>query len=269
MLFNNFHRIGGIRMDFKKITVFTAAVLMVVLVIIAVFRSGGAGGTKPSDDPTDPAAVTEDPSAIPTAHTVDVSYLAQGSRYPCGCEAVSSVMALNDAGIAIGADTFIDTYLPQGEAPYYGSDGRLYGDSPYEVFLGSPYDESSFGCYAPVIKKALEQVIAASGGSQRVVDLGGNTLGQLCDEYVSRDIPVIVWGTIGMKPVSNRTTWILPDGSEFTWKSREHCLLLVGYDGEYYYFNDPMEGKNTAYRKADAESAYKELYSQALAIVNN
>ena len=255
-------------MNSKKMIVAGAAVLLAVLVIVVLFR-GGENVVAP--EPTEVVPATESRAA---SHRIDVPYLAQGDRYPCGCESVTAVMALNYAGYTIDTDTFIDDYLPQGTEPYYDDDGQLYADSPYEAFIGSPYSEYSYGCYAPVIKDAVSQVMeealgevnAAVDASGKVVDLSGRTLEQLCDDYVSRDIPVILWGTIRMEPVSSRTTWILPDGSEFTWKSREHCLLLVGYDEQYYYFNDPMEGKNTAYRKADVENAYQELYSQALAI---
>ena len=37
--------------------------------------------------------------------------------------------------------------------------GRLGGASPWEEFLGSPYSESGWGCYAPVIAGALEQLL--------------------------------------------------------------------------------------------------------------
>ena len=251
-----------------------AAVLLVILLIIYVAR-GGSGNDAPT--PTDAPTVPTETSQPVTSHMIDVSYLSQVDRYPCGCESVSAVMALNYSGVNISADSFIDTYLPQGYAPYEGDDGLLYADSPYEVFIGSPYDDYSYGCYAPVIKSALTQVLAddstvnaepsAAFTNLRVVDLSGTALFDLCRSYIDRDIPVIVWGTIRMQSIRNTTEWILPNGETFTWKSPEHCLLLVGYDEKYYYFNDPMEGKNTAYAKADAEAAYKELYSQALAIV--
>ena len=33
--------------------------------------------------------------------------------------------------------------------------------------------------------------------------------------------------------------WRLPNGEWFDWKLNEHCLLLVGYDDDHYWFNDP------------------------------
>ena len=259
----------------KKRIVQGAAVLLVLLVIILIVRSCGSGGGQDDPAPTGPAPT----EAAVTAHRIDVPYLSQVGEYPSGCESVSAVMALNYAGYEIDVDAFIDKYLPTGEEPYYGDDGLLYADSPFETFIGSPYSDTAYGCYAPVIKKALEAFLSAEEGPQEVnadpagyeyravADLSVTPLQELCENYVARDIPVIVWGTIGMQPIEALTEWILPSGSVFTWKSQEHCLLLVGYDETYYYFNDPMEGKDTAYLKADAEKAYAELYTQALAII--
>ena len=249
--------------------------MILVLCMTALTLGSCVEGEEPADRVV-PSTIP--PAAVPAqaSHCIDVRYLSQVDSYPCGCESVSAVMALNYAGCEIDVDTFILEYLPQSYEPYYDDDGLLYADSPYEVFIGSPYSDYSYGCYAPVIQKAVGNCLNSDGtnadlssGSLRVADLTGTSLGELCKAYISRGVPVIVWGTIGMRPISGYTTWILPDGSEFTWRSQEHCLLLVGYDEDYYYFNDPMEGKNTKYAKADAEQAYAALDSQALAIVAN
>lgn len=266
----------------KKWLVAGAVVLMAVLSIAALFRGGDRTASKPASDSAAelPDQTSTEASSASGAHSIDVDYLSQVERFPCGCESVSAVMALRHAGYDYDAESFIDRFLPTGDDPYFDDDGMLRADSPYEVFIGSPYSESSYGCYAPVIRRAMESAIDAAGAqpdgspsgaspAYRVADLTGTTLEELCRAYIDRDIPVIVWGTIGMRPIQALTEWITPDGEEFTWKSQEHCLLLVGYDENSYYFNDPIEGKNTAYAKADAENAYRELYSQALALVKN
>ena len=99
------------------------------------------------------------------------------------------------------------------------------------------------------------------------VDLTGTSLSQLCTQYIDNGVPVIIWATIQMKPIDGTVTWLMESGEEFTWKSGEHCLLLVGYDDKCYYFNDPIEGKDTAYLRANVEAAYEELYCQAIAVV--
>lgn len=268
----------------KKI-VLAAVLLLLLLVVILCCRScgsddggtaagGGKGGASDAADTQPNGAST--PGTRAASHRLDVPYLSQVGLYPSGCESVSAVMALNYAGCDIDVDSFINVYLPQSGEPYYDEDGLLYGDSPYETFIGSPYSDTSYGCYAPVIRSAMEQALSdrdASfeddpyGAQASVIDLTGAALSELCENYIDRGIPVIVWGTIDMQPVIGETEWILPDGSLFRWQSPEHCLLLVGYDENCYYFNDPMEDKDTAYQKAAAEQAYQSLFSQALAVV--
>ena len=54
------------------------------------------------------------------------------------------------------------------------------------------------------------------------------------------DMPVVFWATLDFQPVpEKRDHWLLADGTDFAWKCNEHCLLLVGYDEENYWFNDP------------------------------
>ena len=84
---------------------------------------------------------------------LEVPYIDQSVKYPTGCESVSAVMLLQYLGYSITVDEFIEKYLELGKLEE--QDGELYGPNPNECFCGSPYDEESFGCYAPVIKNAL------------------------------------------------------------------------------------------------------------------
>lgn len=198
------------------------------------------------------------------SHIIDVDFISQSGRYPTGCEAVTAVMAMDHSGINISVDDFIDYDLPMGTAPYE-IDGVLYGDSPWECFLGSPYDAGGWGCYAPVIEKAIDQEIDSN--DYEVVNITGRTLDNLCAVYIQNDIPVIIWATMEMKEAFPTSTWTTPNGESITWVAPEHCLLLVGYDEAYYYFNDPRRGKQVSYPKKDVEAAYTALYSQAVVIV--
>ena len=89
---------------------------------------------------------------------IQVPYIDQSIKYPTGCESVSTVMLLQYLGYNSSVDDFISKYLEQKE--FETVEGCLYGADPREYFCGSPYDKDSFGCYAPVICKALEKAIA-------------------------------------------------------------------------------------------------------------
>lgn len=71
-------------------------------------------------------------------------------------------------------------------------------------------------------------------------------------------------GTVLEAPVYGETLTVEGSGRRFDWISPEHCLLLVGEEGDTYLFNDPLEGRRMAYEKR--AGAYEALGSQALAI---
>lgn len=181
--------------------------------------------------------------------------------YPTGCESVTSVMALNYAGFELTVDDFIDKYLRIGT--FYEKYGQYYGNSPYYYFIGDPRTAGGFGCFAPVIHDALTAVAG------RVKDLTGMTLPVIVDEYIKEGIPVIIWATIDMQPTYDGRGWtILETGKYYTWPAGEHCLLLVGADEEYYYFNDPKQDTEAVrYEKSLTHARYLEMGSQALAVL--
>ena len=170
---------------------------------------------------------------------VPAPYIDQTERWVNGCESISSVMLLQAVGIDIDPDTFIARDLPH--APYWEQDGKLYGPDPWQVYPGDPHDHTGYGCYAPCIVKALNSALEHEGAADRfeVVDESGKTAAQLCS-YLDAGMPVVFWATLDFQPVpEKRDHWLLADGTDFAWKCNEHCLLLVGYDDENYWFNDP------------------------------
>jgi uncharacterized protein YvpB len=202
-------------------------------------------------------------SAKPTSFQLSVPYISQKEKYLSGCESVSAVMALNYLGVNITVDAFIDQYLPCGGL--WRSNGRLYGDDPNERFIGDPYTNAGYGCFAPVIEKACQQLLPAD--KYTVSTVRGKTLAELCDTYVSQGIPVPVWVTIGMIPSFQSTQWQLADGSTYTWPANEHCMVLVGWDETGYWFNDPYNGRGVVhFSRWLAEQRYAEMGSQAVVI---
>lgn len=199
---------------------------------------------------------------------IDVPYITQIYDYPNGCESVSTVMALNYEGIDISVDDFIDKYLDMKPLPEIGDDGELYGYSPWNYFLGDPRDYSGLCCYAPAIVKALDKFVDKD--EYEVLELYDVPLETLCRDYVMGGDPVIVWATMYMGyPYEFGWEWNViggDDGEVFSWVAPIHCLLLIGYDDNYYYFNDPTAGEKVAYSKWDTSVAYEGLYEQAIVI---
>lgn len=69
------------------------------------------------------------------------------------------------------------------------------------------------------------------------------------------------------------STWLLTDenGSltdkTYTWQANEHCLVLIGYDENSYYFNDPWRSRGVvAYDRDLAEERYDDLGDRSLVV---
>ena len=214
----------------------------------------------------EPAPEEENEDVSPaTSHIINAPHIYQKELYPNACESVSAVMALQYLGYDITVDEFIDEYLPKGDAPWVGH----IGPDPSEVYLGDPHSIYGWGCYAPVIEEALNKYLSDKEHSISVSYT--DTLKYLCDNYVSRDIPVIVWATVDMVDARDEgyyRYWNTPEGKSIAYNSMLHCLLLVGYDEDYYYFNDPLVeyGRRIAYPKLDCEKAFFLLGRQAVII---
>ena len=192
---------------------------------------------------------------------INVPYISQKGTYPTGCESVSAVMLLQYLGYDISVDEFIEKYLEC--QSFEIRNGQLNGPDPRRYFCGSPYNEDDFGCYAPVLKTALEK---AAGEHYRIIDESGKPGEELLREYIDRDMPVIYWACIDMRePVIGPEWRLLENGEVFTWISNEHCMLLVGYDESHYYFNDPYEGHGLiSYPKEIVEKRHKAQYEMAV-----
>lgn len=194
--------------------------------------------------------------STPTGNSkiIQAPFISQLGKYPTGCESVTTVMALNHAGINISVDTFIDNYLNRSGTPF----------DPNISFGGNPRSTSGYGCYAPVIKKALDKVL--SGQKYTAKQLYGVSLKNLCSNYIDKGIPVILWATMYMNTPYISSTWTY-NGKTINWIAPEHCLLLIGYDSTHYIFNDPLTSQSqTYYSKSSVETAYKGLNLQAIVL---
>ena len=196
-------------------------------------------------------------------YKIQVPYIDQSVKYPTGCESVSAVMLLQYLGYEISVDEFISKYLECRDMEI--REGVLYGPDPNECFCGSPYDEDSYGIYAGGLKKALDK---AAGDRYCFEDESGTPIEKLLRKYIDQDMPVIFWACINMRKEIPGPEWKLLDtGERFLWTSNEHCMLLVGYDEENYYFNDPYDNNGViGYSKQLVEKRHAAQHSMALGI---
>ena len=197
---------------------------------------------------------------------IDCPFIDQREKYPTGCESVSAVMLLRHFGFDVTPEEFIDRCLPKAPEPVC-ENGVWYAADPQYFYLGNPYTDDGWGCFAPAVCTGLRTYLGDSEEFE-VREVYGKTLNGLCREYIDRDIPVIVFATMGMAAPREYRTWKIP-GTErtCTWKTPMHCLLLVGYDGDSFVFNDPLSGKNTVYPADTASAAHEGMGMQAAVLV--
>lgn len=253
-----------------------------LLLLVSVLFSGCRwDNEKPVPDNTDPTSSvsTTVTTTTPTTTTEyrhyttvpapsafrlqQVPQMAQFPLYPTGCESVSAVMALRYVGGPITVEEFVERHLAK-DTNFYYDEQYYYGPDPRLVFAGDPRTTSSYGCMAPVIERAMIHYL---GADERVVNATGATMEELCSRYVAQGIPVCVWVSVNMLAIIPTDTWITPAGETYTWPGNEHCMLLIGYDEERYYFNDPYKGREVSYSRTLAEARYETMGRQAIAVL--
>ncbi len=196
-----------------------------------------------------------------------------------GCEAVSATMVLQLLGYAISAKDFTDKYLERRDW-YIDADGVWHGPDPNAAFPGDPYKDSGvncgFGIFANGLAKSMNKILNPL--KHKAIVKTGLSLVDLIENYIDKDIPVLVWATMGMSQSSPGRTWIIDYvdenspykiGDKYTWMRSEHCLVLVGHDDENYYFNDPYKNHGLiAYNKALVEQRFLEMGKQSVVVIN-
>ncbi|MEE1125670.1 MAG: C39 family peptidase [Acutalibacteraceae bacterium] len=210
---------------------------------------------------------------VPKSHTIeDVPMLYQGNDYPSGCESVSSTMLLNYYGFDITTNEFIDNYLPMSDITY-NDNGEMTAPDAYSAFIGSPYSELALGCFPPVIKNAMNDYFEDK--NYKAVDVTGESMKTLTSKYIANNQPVLIWATMWMYNPAVTYEWKVKnakedspykDGDTYQWLANEHCMVLVGYDEDYYYLNDPLRYSTTAYSRSVFEDRYKQMGKCALVI---
>ena len=190
-----------------------------------------------------------------------VPLICQKPKLPTGCEIVAATMVLQFYNENIVEEEFANKWIEKDDF-FYIKDEKIFGPDPSKVFVGNPFEKSSYGCFAmPIV-----QAINSNSKKCKAKLVKENTLKELCQNYINYNKPLLIWASMGMRPLANGDSWYLEDGSILVWPAGEHCLVLVGYSSDSYYFNDPQSGKVIEFKAEIVESVFKELGSQAICI---
>lgn len=186
--------------------------------------------------------------------SLDVNVIYQYPDMPSGCEVTSLTMVLNYMGIDVTNKYLADNYL----------DSSTY--DMFESFVGSVYNDNSFGCFAPVIVRTANDFFEDNNYQYEAVNASESTKEQLIG-YLCDNKPVIIWNTEDMH--STHIEEYNFNGYKFIWRGYEHCVVLCGYNEEDNTFEiaDSIAGK--VRRDADTFfERYEDMLSQAV-IINN
>lgn len=239
----------------------------------------GKGGDAPSSAAT--AAATAEPTEPPTEKpTIPASYMIEGVEvhpqveFKAGCETYACTMLLESLGFDITERMFMENYL-EIRYPSYGDDGQMYAPDMYSSQVGDIY--GGWGVYCTAMAKYMNHFLADAGSDKKATALENVPLPELCERYISKGIPVMVWGTVEMLEPYPRFSWIVDYtdenddhykiGDTFTWLQHEHCLVLIGYDEENYYFADSCAGTVSVFERELSETRYEQIGMQAIVVM--
>lgn len=253
----------------KKIKVIVLSAAAVLLLIVGAVTTVLESPPNVSDEDT--AAIAE--PTIPRSHHIEGVKATLQETLKAGCETHACVSLLRYLGYDIDEFQFADNYL---DCHYVYDDeatGQKYGPDMNSGFAGTAY--AGWGIYAPAMAKCMNNYLKAVKTDRTATVIENTTLDELCDRYIDRDIPVMIWATTDMQEPVEWDAWIVnyvdenakyKEGDTFTWMLHEHCLVLCGYDESDYYFSDSVVGGISHFGRALSEQRYEQLGMQAIVV---
>lgn len=191
----------------------------------------------------------------------------QMPELPTGCEITAMTMVLNYYGYNVDKETMATDYLPTVPAAfYYGEDGRRYGPDMNRHFVGSPATELGYICGPEAIVTAANSYLRQQNSQLTAVNRTGTTTEELY-RFVSNDMPVVVWVTIGMADRNATQGWYTYDGEYMEWSTNDHGAVLIGYTEDTVTIADPIYGK-IEYDRQQFEKVFRSRYSQCVILEN-
>lgn len=221
----------------------------------------------PTMSPAPPALLSPSPrsAALPAQAMLQVPAQTQLPSLPNGCEVTSLSMLLTAVGHPVAKET-LAAQQPTDPTPV-AFDGhadkdfqgvRRWGD-PERGFVGA-VDSFGYGIYHRPLARLLDQVLP-----HHALDLTGQSFTSVL-RHVADGIPVVVWDTSTFAPVDDWVTWESPDGP-IRATQYEHAVLVVGYDADHIYVDNPLTGTTAQpVARTPFEAAWIQLGRQALTV---
>ncbi len=210
------------------------------------------------------------PVPVPVAShaLLHVAPQSQLPALPNGCEVTSLSMLLAAVGYRVDNLTLAALQPTNSAQPIFGPRGHLFSDivrwgDPNDSFVGAVAGHRygiGYGIYHRPLTRLADHLLPG-----RAIDLTGRPFDDVLAQ-VANGTPVVTWVTSQFKPTDNWVTWAGPHGPVHATED-EHTVLLVGFDRQYVYVNNPLT--NSAGQRLNRDlfvSSWKQLGRQALSI---
>ena len=194
-----------------------------------------------------------------TAMIENVPFIKQLPELQRGCEVTSLAMLLQYKGVQVDK---MQLASEVNKVPF--KENNLRGN-PHEGFVGNIYTKSEpgYGVYHQPIFKLAEKYVP-----EKTIDLTGSEIEDIY-KVISSGSPVLV--------IANTTFQPLAEDSFETWNTNkgdvkityyEHSVVVVGYDQNYVYMNDPLANNpNKKVSRSEFERAWEQMGKQAITIL--
>ena len=254
----------------KQKQVLVLSITVVVLLIIASFIMSKSGSHTKGNDGADDVKIE---ATLPQSYKIEGVPVLKQEDLKAGCETYACTMLLQSQGIDMDEFEFADNYLLQ--MPIYGvTEDDWYGPDMDSAYAGEI--EWGYGVNSPAMGKFMNEMLKDKGSKKKAYVLKDVPLEQLCKDYIVNDLPVMIWATTNMQEPYVKRYWSInyvdPEisdaqiGDTEAWLQNEHCLVLIGYDKDNYYFADSVAGEVSVFDKATTKDKYEKLDMQAIVV---
>lgn len=183
---------------------------------------------------------------------LDAPIISQKPELKCGCEVTSLAMLLQYGGVKVDKMTLAHQIKKDGTPLVLDKNGGIeeWGN-PNDGFVGDiTGKDRGFAVYSKPLIELMEKHLPG-----RAVNLTNQPFESLL-EFISQKRPVVVWVTTNFRNPQKYEEW-QKNGTKIKAALNEHAVLLVGYDRNYCYVNNPLNGMKN--QKVNKE-AFKKVW---------
>lgn len=192
---------------------------------------------------------TNGQQAVTQKVLLDVPIISQNPELANGCEVTSLAMLLRYAGVEIDKMTLADQIKKDPTPVIYEEEEIVSWGNPNDGFVGDiTGNEIGFGVYTEPVLELLDQYLPNRG-----VDLTAKPYKEIL-KCIYENRPVILWVTSNFEFPTEYVEWDI-NGERIEVTLDEHAVLLVGYDDDYVYINNPLTGEKN--QKIDKEQFFE------------